>query len=132
MARGRTKRVPQDVLDHFGRELRRWVDENFDGNQSKAAKILGVTQSTISGVMTGARGPGLGLLLLLRTKTGKSCDELLGVGPAPPVHLQERLQASLDLEVARFRAEAKATLEEARALVARADSKTESRKAKRG
>lgn len=119
MARAQTKRVPQAVVDHFCRELTQWVNEAHGGNQSSAAKSLGVTQSAISGVMTGARGPGLQLLLRLREKTGKSCDELLGVGPSPDTTLVEQLRASYELEVARFRAAARGTLEEANAKLAR-------------
>jgi predicted transcriptional regulator len=116
----RTKRVPAAVLEHFGRELARWVNENFAGNQTHAARVLGVTQSHVSAMISGDRGPGLNTLILMRSKTGKSVDELLGLGPAPPEHLTEQLRASFELEVARFRADAKRTLEEANQKLAEA------------
>jgi hypothetical protein len=110
----KTKRVPQAVLDHFARELGAWVEKVCEGNQTRAAKMLGVSQGHISAMMLGTRGPGLNALLALREQTGKTADELLGLGPAPADALTERLRASFDLEVARFRAEAKQTLEAAR------------------
>lgn len=108
-----TKRVPRAAFEHFGRVLRAWVDDVHDGNQTAAAKQLGVTQGHISAMILGNRGPGLNTLILMREKTGKSIDEMLGLGPPPAEELAARLQASFDLEVARFRADAKKTLEQA-------------------
>ncbi len=116
----KTKRVPQTVLDSFARALTKWVTDVCEGNQSQAAKLLRVSQGHISAMMNGSRGPGLNALIALRDQTGLSADELLGFGPAPGDALTERLRASLDLEVARFRSEAKRTLEEARSEAAKA------------
>jgi len=116
----KTKRVPQAVLDHFARELTRWVNEKCDTNQTRAAKLLGVSQGHISAMMNGTRGPGLNAILALRAQTGLSIDELLGLGPPPAEAMIARFEASLGLEVARFRAEATRTLEEARTSAAKA------------
>jgi predicted transcriptional regulator len=117
---GKTKRVPQAVLDSFARALALWVRESCDGNQTRAAKLLGVSQGHISAMILGTRGPGLNAILALRDRTGISTDELLGLGPPATEALTERLRASFDMEVARFRSEANRTLEEARVTAAKA------------
>lgn len=115
-----TKRVPKAAFEHFGRVLRAWVDDVHGGNQTAAAKQLGVTQGHISAMILGNRGPGLNTLIMLREKTGRSIVEMLGLGPPPAEELSERLRASFDLEVARFRADAKRTLEQAQHVLAEA------------
>lgn len=115
----KSRRVSQGALDHFARTLTDWVNKQFDGNQTRAAKVLGVTQGHISAMMRGDRGPGLNTLILLRAQVGTSIDELLGLGPPPIETHVERMKASLDLEVARFRAEARRRLDEADAKLAR-------------
>jgi predicted transcriptional regulator len=117
----KTKRVPKTVLDHFARELTQWVAESCDGNQSRAARVLGVSQGHVSAMMSGDRGPGLNAILALREQTGKSLDELLGVGPPPAEQLTERYKASLEMDVARSKAQAKLALEEARVMRSEAE-----------
>jgi hypothetical protein len=80
----RTKRVDQRMLEFFGRELGRWVEDACDGNQTAAGKLLGVTQGHISAMIAGTRGPGLPTLIALSDKTGKSIDALLGRGRREP------------------------------------------------
>ena len=116
----KTKRVPQSVLDSFGRALTKWVNEAHDGNQTDAGRALGFSQGHISAMMLGTRGPGLNAIIALHQKTGTSVDELLGLGPAPADKLMAQFQASLGMEVARFRADASRTLEEARVEAAKA------------
>lgn len=116
----RTKAVSKQVQEAFGRVLTRWVNDTCDGNQTHAAKLLKVSQSHISAMMKGDRGPGLNTLILMREKTGLSIDEMLGLGLPPAEDLTERLRASFDLEVARFRADAQRTLEEAQRKLAEA------------
>ncbi len=116
---GKTKRVPKQAFEAFARALTKWVNEAHDGNQTAAGHALGISQGHISAMMRGDRGPGLNTILLLREKTGMSADELLGFGPPDVDALTARLQASFGLEVARFRAEASRTLEEARVVAAK-------------
>lgn len=79
----RTKRIDSDALEHFGRELGRWVQEAHAGNQTAAGRALGLSQGHISAMIAGVRGPGLPTLIALREKTGRSIDDLLGLGPLP-------------------------------------------------
>jgi plasmid maintenance system antidote protein VapI len=62
----------------FRDELRRYVDREFDGNQSTAGRRLGIDQSHLSALLSGKRGVGLPVLLLLRDRTGRTVDEWLG------------------------------------------------------
>lgn len=88
------------------------MKERFEGNQTAAARALGVSQPYLNQLVTSSmkgegRGPGLGILLLMREKTGRSIEELLGLPPPPADELLERLRMTADLEIARIRAEAK-------------------------
>jgi transcriptional regulator with XRE-family HTH domain len=75
----RTKRVDPAILEHFGKELDRWVQEAHDDNQSAAGRALGLSQGHISAMIQGHRGPGLPTLILLAEQTGRSIDSLLGL-----------------------------------------------------
>ncbi len=77
----KTKRVSPAVLTAFARVLKKWVDDEHKGNQTHAGKDLGVTQSHVSAMLAGLRGPGLNTLILLREKTHMSLDEMLGLEP---------------------------------------------------
>ncbi len=77
----KTKRVSATVLAAFAKVLKAWVDEEHKGNQTHAGKDLGVTQSHVSAMLGGLRGPGLNTLILLREKTHKSIDDMLGLEP---------------------------------------------------
>ncbi len=80
----KTKRVSPTVLAAFARVLKKLVDEEYDGNQTRAGKDLGVTQSHISAMQLGVRGPGLNTLLLMREKTHMTIDDMLGLPPVAP------------------------------------------------
>ncbi len=103
-----TKRVGRDVFASFSAVLLRWVNDCFGGNQTHAAKVLGCTQSHISAMLSGKRGPGLNTLLLLHERTGISVDVMLGLAAPEPAALPspeslsraEMLQI-LDAELAR-------------------------------
>lgn len=58
--------------------LRRFVDERFDGNHTRAATALGVSQAYVSDLLSGAKGAGSKILLALAEKTGVSLDVVLG------------------------------------------------------
>lgn len=57
------------------------IETQFGGKQTTAAKALGVSQSHISGVISGRTGPGMNLLVALRDWTGLSIDALLDLPP---------------------------------------------------
>jgi transcriptional regulator with XRE-family HTH domain len=121
----KTKRVPQHVLDHYALEVRRVIDERYEGNQTRAAKALDCSQSMLSNILNGIRGPGLNQLMALRHLTGRSIDSLLGLPPTEAdgliAQLMETLRdrAQVDLIVK----EAAAKEAEQRALGARAKTK---------
>lgn len=85
----KTKRVTPDVLAAFADVLGRWVKEHHGGNQTRAGKALGVTQSHVSAMLTGQRGPGLNTLILMRDQTGLSIDTMLGLVPPKQAQAQD-------------------------------------------
>lgn len=89
----KTKSVSPGVLAAFSSVLREWMDERHGGNQTHAARALGVSQSHISAMLIGARGPGLNTLILMREQTGKSLDQMLGL---PPLATPLPLVATMD------------------------------------
>lgn len=105
VASKQTKKIPEKPRLAFARELQRLIDAKYEGNQTKAAKALHVTQGHISALIRGDRGPGLNVLLLMRLETGKTIDEILGFAASPESELQQRLVATVELDVARIRAE---------------------------
>jgi transcriptional regulator with XRE-family HTH domain len=79
---GRTKRVEARYIASVARHVRRFIDERHNGNQSRAAEALGVSQGHLSQIVNAAeRGPGLPFLVALRNKTGTPIDDLLGLEP---------------------------------------------------
>lgn len=72
--------------EHVREALRELVDKDFNGNQSAAAKSLGVTQSLVSEVLAGGRGVGPKLIQTLADYTGRTIDELYGRAPLPRIH----------------------------------------------
>src|SRR4051812_13812967 len=91
------KSVEREVAEHFSGEVARLVRERYDGNQSLAARSLGMTQSHISSIITGTRGPGLNALLMMRNITGRSIDELLGL-PRSNIDLAGAATASVNVD----------------------------------
>ncbi len=98
------KKLEGQYIAHVAREIARLVDEQYEGNQTKAAKALGMSQPHISNLINGTagRGPGLAALILLRHVTNRSIDSLLGLPPLGGDELVERLRATIDTEVARI------------------------------
>lgn len=92
-----TKAVPDAVRRHFAAEVRRWVADQCDGNQSEAARRLGCSQSHISALTIHERGVGLNFILLFAAETGKSVDELLGMktGMDTAEHIRQALREEL-------------------------------------
>lgn len=73
-----TKSLSDAKQEASRRFLRRIVVEDFDENQSKAAKGLGISQSQISDVLSGRRGLGYSALEILASYKGVSVEEVTG------------------------------------------------------
>lgn len=89
------KRVPKTVHDDFIRVFTKWVDDNHDGNQTRAGKVIGITQSHVSALQKGIRGPGLDLLIKLRKRTGITIDQWLDLEPLPQAVSREEYEILL-------------------------------------
>lgn len=109
------KQIDRRYIEHVARELAKVVKEQFEGNQTRAAKRLGLSQAHLSHLIAGqtGRGPGLTVLIRLREYTGRSIDSLLGLPPIAGDELVERLRATLETEVARIRRDARQQVEAA-------------------
>lgn len=80
----RTKQIDPKLRKHFGLELKRWMDEKHGGNQSEVGRALGISQSHVSAMLSGDRGVGLPVLLLVQTALRedgihRTLDQLLGI-----------------------------------------------------
>lgn len=91
----KTKRVSPEAHKAFSRFLERFIEERYGGNQTAAAKAIGVTQGHISAMILGNRGPGLNTLLELRLATGMTIDSMLGFAHSPDEELKRLLEASV-------------------------------------
>lgn len=98
----------------FARVVSDYVRERHEDNQTRAAKHLEVSQAHISDIISGKKGPGLALLLLMRLETGRSIDDMLGFKVAPADELIERLRATFELHVARAQRDAREATEKLR------------------
>lgn len=78
----KTKSLTVEQNEHAREALRSVVDGDFGGNQSKAARAIGVGQSLISEVLAG-KGVGPKLIQAIADYTGRSTDDLYG-RPARP------------------------------------------------
>lgn len=122
---GAKKRIERRYIEHVARELDALVKERFDGNQTRAAKQLGISQPHLSALIAGeGRGPGLSVLILLRHFTNRSIDALLGLPPLPEEESVARFNAALETEIARIRRDARLAVEAAQTKVAAAEKKT--------
>ena len=99
----RTKAIDAELRLHFGKRLEQWVRETHEGNQSAAGRVLGVSQSHISAIISGTRGVGLHFLLLFAAATDSTIDDLLGM--AKHGTEEERIRRLLREELAAIRAE---------------------------
>lgn len=99
------KKIEGRYIEHVVRILRHVVDTEYDGNQTRAAKGLGMSQPHLSNLLSGTsdRGPGLQTLIVLRHKTNQSIDALLGLPPVADIEIGERLQMSLATEIGRIK-----------------------------
>lgn len=104
-----SKRVSKDVRDDFMRVFDKWVKDVCGGNQTTAGKKLGMTQSHVSALQNGDRGPGLDLLIRVRRVTGLSIDQLLGLEKLPEVLTAQDVRKLSREEYAALKAEDEAT-----------------------
>jgi transcriptional regulator with XRE-family HTH domain len=66
--------------------VRQLLEREFEGNQSRAAVALGLSQGYISDVVAGRTGGGVKLLRALARHANTSIDALLGHEPEEPPH----------------------------------------------
>ena len=92
----KTRATPEALASHFVGELRKWVDKEHGGNQTKAGNALGFTQGHISAVLSFKRGPGLELIAALREATTRSMDDLLGLPGAEDERVRKAVRAALE------------------------------------
>ncbi len=104
-----TKRVSKSVRADFMRIFDMWVRDVHGGNQTAAGKALQMTQSHVSALQSGARGPGIDLLIRLRKVTKLTIDQLLGLDPIPKVLGEQDVRRLSREEYAALRAEDEAT-----------------------
>jgi transcriptional regulator with XRE-family HTH domain len=86
------RRYDEDCADHAREVLRLWVQEK--GGQAKAAEFLGVDQGTISRNLDVTKQPTLKVLILLAKRSGKSLEQIFGLGQPPPSSSPLRLSDS--------------------------------------
>ena len=83
LARVLTKALPADRVSAFAAYFAEWVRTSCEDNQTRAGEQLGMSQSHVSALIKGARGPGLNLLIAMRRLTGHTIDQMLGLDPLP-------------------------------------------------
>jgi transcriptional regulator with XRE-family HTH domain len=93
----RTKAISEAMNRRVGAVIAEVVREQFAGNQSRAAEALGLSQSHLSNLMSGRSGRGVGLpvLLILREKTNRSIDDILGLTGTPEEMSISQLRESI-------------------------------------
>ncbi len=101
--------VLQISVADFMRVFNKWVKDACDGNQTTAAGKLGMTQSHVSALQTGSRGPGVDLLIRVRKVTGLSIDQLLGLEKLPEILTAQDVRKLSREEYAALKAEDEAT-----------------------
>lgn len=72
------KALPGEQNERLREVVRNLVALEFQGNASKAAKAIGVSQSLLSEFLGGGRGAGTKLVNALAAHTGRSIDDLYG------------------------------------------------------
>jgi len=79
------KALPPALNDSLRAMLTAIVRDDFGGNVSAASRKLAVSHSLVFEFLDGRRGAGIKLASALATYSGKTLDELLGRGSAPPM-----------------------------------------------
>jgi len=78
------KSLGHEANERLREIVRSFVDRDFGGNKTAAAKRLGVSQSLVQEFLDGSRGAGVKLISAVAAYTGRPMDEVLGRAPAPP------------------------------------------------
>jgi transcriptional regulator with XRE-family HTH domain len=115
-----TKGLPLPQARHLANLLRPVVEKRFGGNETHAAKAMGVHQSQFNQILKAeGRGAGIAILMRIRKYMRMSIDELLGLEPvraaAQPAATPalDAIREAVRAELAAIRAEeARAPLEE--------------------
>lgn len=82
-------------------EVLRPFHAQFEGNATRMAKAWGISQPQLSQILMGrGRGAGVSVLCRLRTATGRSIDDLLGLPSLGPT-LDDRIRVAVDDAVER-------------------------------
>jgi transcriptional regulator with XRE-family HTH domain len=79
--------LTDEQKEHLCGVLRPIVNERFDGNATRAAKAMRLTQPQLSQILLGkksARSAGVSALVRIRAFVGMSLDDLLGLPPLRP------------------------------------------------
>lgn len=88
------KRSPKALREGENEAVRAFVrdiiNQRFNGNQSAAAKAWGVTQPSISDLLSKKRGAGMKLLSAVSRFAGVSIEQLVGRVPVTTIELQDR------------------------------------------
>lgn len=93
-------RYDEEYAEHARRELRKFVEER---TQTEAARLLRVSQATISRNLVPTRQPSFRILIRLAQVTHRTIDDLIGLGRVEP--RQVRLPDSEVMRVAQRVAE---------------------------
>ena len=77
---GRTKSLMAEQTEHVRGLAQKIVAEDFDGNVSRAAKALGISQSTLQILLAQKRGAGQVVLNAIANYRQMTIDSVLGRG----------------------------------------------------
>lgn len=72
------KSLSQEQNDNLREVVRKLIEDEFGGSDTKAAKAFGVAQPTVSTFVKGATGAGPKLINGIADYTGRSIDDLYG------------------------------------------------------
>lgn len=92
--------------------LRRVVAEDFDGNASRAAKALDLSQPALSDLLSGKRGAGLSVIDAVAHLRHVSMDVVLGRAPEPDHPYPNKFPVMASAEYASASEEVQATFAE--------------------
>lgn len=81
-----SKRIPKPQAEAIARHVRDFIDREYGGVQRAAERGTGISQSHLSALMRpeDRRGPGLSILIRLRSLLHMSIDDMLDLPPLTP------------------------------------------------
>lgn len=77
---GRSKALERRYAEHLASVLKPIVEKDFENNQTRASRAMGIAQSHLSQILM-SEGAGIAVLIRIRAFTGMSIDQLLGLPP---------------------------------------------------